>query len=115
MSQRKSFLTIVHDNSGHQGIDHTMARLSEMAYRVGMGMDIAHYCTHCFTCQVNKAPEQTTEPLQPVIATKSCELVAVDILKVPISVEGNQFIPVIQNYFSKWPFARALPLKRLRE
>ena len=109
MSQRKTFLTIAHDNSGHQGIDHTMARLSEMAYWVGMDKDIAHYCTHCFTCQVNKAPEQTPAPLQPVIATKPWELVAVDILKVPMSAEGNQFILVIQDYFSKWPFARALP------
>ena len=108
-SQRKTFLTIAHDDSGHQGIDRTMARLSEMAYWVGMGKDVAHYCTHCFTCQVNKAPEQTPAPLQPVIATKPWELVAVDILKVPMSAEGNQFILVIQDYFSKWPFARALP------
>ena len=90
-SQRKTFLTIAHDDSGHQGIDRTMARLSELAYWVGMGKDVAHYCTHCFTCQVNKAPEQTPAPLQLVIATKPWKLVAVDILKVPMSAEGNQF------------------------
>ena len=62
-SQRKTFLTFAHDDSGHQRTDCTMARLSEMVYWVGMGKDTAHYCTHCFTCQVNKAPEQTPAPL----------------------------------------------------
>ena len=48
-------------------------------------------------------------PLQPVIASKPWELVAVDILKVPMSSSGNQYILVAQDYFSKWPFARAMP------
>ena len=32
-----------------------------------------------------------------------------DILKVPRSAKGNQYLLVVQDYFSKWPFARALP------
>ena len=32
-------------------------------------------------------------------------MVAVDILKVPPSLQGNQYILVAQDYFSKWPFA----------
>ena len=36
-------------------------------------------------------------------------MVAVDILKVPISSRGNQYLLVIQDYFSKWPFAIPLP------
>ena len=32
-----------------------------------------------------------------------------DILKVPRSAEGNQYLLVVQDYFSKWPFARAFP------
>ena len=66
-----------------------MARLSEIAYWVGMGKDVAHHCTHCSNYQVTKAPEHTTAPLQPVLATKPWELVAVNILKVPMSVEEN--------------------------
>ena len=44
-----------------------------------------------------------------MISSKPWELVAVDILKVPRSAEGNQYLLVVQDYFSKWPFARALP------
>jgi len=36
-------------------------------------------------------------------------MVAVDILKVPPSLQGNQYILVAQDYFSKWPFAMAMP------
>ena len=34
---------------------------------------------------------------------------AVDILKVPISFQGNQYILVAQDYFSKWLFAQEMP------
>ena len=107
-SQQKTFLTIVHEDSGHQGIDRTLARLSEMAYWVGMGKDVVRHCTHCYKCQITKAPEQSPAPLQPIIASKPWELVAVDVLKVPLSTSGNQYLLVVQDYFSKWPFAKAL-------
>ena len=85
-SQRKTFLNIAHDDSGHQGVDHTMARLAEITYWVGMGKDIMHHCTHCFKCQINKAPAQQ-----------------------PMSARGNQYLLVFQDHFSKWPFAKAIP------
>ena len=36
-------------------------------------------------------------------------MVAEDILKVLMCSRGNQYILVAQDYFSKWPFARAIP------
>ena len=107
-SQRKSFLNMAH-NSGHQRIDRTMARLSEIAYRVGMGKDVVHYCTHYFRCQITKAPAPKPAPLQLVITSKPWEFVAVDILKVPMLTRGNQYLLVVQDHFSKWPFAKAIP------
>ena len=107
-SQRKIFLTTAHEDSRHQGIDRTLSRLSEVAYWVGMGKDVVHHCTHCLKYKVSKAPPSKPAPLQPVISSKPWELVAVDILKVPRSAEGNQYLLVVQDYFSKWPFARAI-------
>ena len=108
-SLRKAFLTNAHDHSGHQGISHTLSSLSEIAYWVGMSSDVAHYCNHCSTCQTTKALPNHPAPLQPVIASRPWELIAVDILKVPMSARGNQYILVAQDYFSKWPFAQAMP------
>ena len=107
-SLQRSFLKIAHEESGHQGIDRTLDRLSEVAYWVGQGRDVVHHCRYCIRCQFTKAPESMPAPLQPVITSKPWELVAVDILKVPPSSQGNQYVLVVQDYFSKWPFARGL-------
>lgn len=107
-SQQQSFLRMAHEQSGHQGVDRTLARLSEMAYWVGMARDVVRHCRYCRRCQFTKAPETMPAPLQPVIASQPWEMVAVDILKVPMSSRGNQYILVAQDYFSKWPFARAI-------
>ena len=106
---RKQFLQIAHDQAGHQGSDRTLARLSELAYWVGMGKDAGHYCNHCTTCQITKAPPNQAAPLQPIVANRPWEMTAVDILKVSMSSRGNQYLLVIQDYFSKWPFAVPLP------
>ena len=86
-----------------------MARLSQIAYWVGLGRDVAHHCRLCVRCQLTKAPNNQPAPLQPVIARRPWELVAVNILKVPMSTTGNQYLLVAQDYFSKWPFAQAMP------
>ena len=104
-SMRKQLLKNAHDNAGHQGADRTMARLSEAVYWVGMGKDVNTHCSHCVTCQHTKAAASRPAPLQPVVASRPWELVAVDILKVPMSRQGNQYMLVVQDYFSKWPFA----------
>ena len=108
-SLKKTFLAIAHNESGHQGISHTLSSLSEIAYWVGMSRDVAHYCKYCVTCQTTKALPNHPAPLRPVIASRPWELIAVDILKVPVSAQGNQYILVVQDYFSKWPFAQAIP------
>lgn len=108
MSQQASFLRMAHDQSGHQGVDRTLARLSKMTYWAGMAHDVICHCRYCRRCQITKAAETMPAPLQPVIDSQPREMVAVDILKVPISSRENQYILVAQDYFSKWPFAQAI-------
>ena len=91
-SLQREFLQTVHDKAGHQGTDITMARLSEIAYWVGMAKDVGYYCNHCTTCKIT--------PLQLIVASRPWEMLAVDILKVPMSSRGNQYLLVIQNFFS---------------
>ena len=108
-SLKQAFLRNAHEEAGHQGSDRTMAQLAEVAYWVGMGRDVAHHCRICVKCQVTKSPARKPASLQPVLASRPWEMVAVDILKVPVSSRGNQYVLVVQDYFSKWPFACALP------
>ena len=78
-SLQKQFLKKAHDESGHQGAERTMARLSEGAYWIGMAKAVSNYCNHCVTCQRTKALATPPAPLQPVIASRPWQLVAVDI------------------------------------
>ena len=90
-------------------MERTLDRLMQNAYWVGMAKDVGQYCSCCIKCQITKAPPHMPVPLQPVIASRPWELVAVDVLKVPISLQGNEYILVAQDYFSKWPFAVPMP------
>ena len=108
-SLQKHFLTEAHDHAGHQGAERTLDRLMQNAYWVGMARDVAQYCNHCIKCQTTKGRPGVPASLQPVIASRSWELVAVDVLKVPMSLQGNEYILVAQDYFSKWPFAVPMP------
>ena len=108
-SLQKTFLRLAHDESGHQGIDRTLSRLLDIAYWVGISKSVVRHCTFCVKCQLSKAPLTNPAPLQPIIATQPWEMVAVDVLKVPTSTKGNQYLLVVQDYFSKWPFAFPMP------
>ena len=68
-SLRREFLQTVYDKAGHQSTDRTMARLSEIAYWVGMAKDVGYYCNHCTTCQITKALASQPAPLQPIVAS----------------------------------------------
>ena len=59
--------------------------------------------------QTNQSPPHNQHPPQLVIASRPWELVAVEILKVSMSARGNQYLLVVQNHSSKWPFAKAIP------
>ena len=56
-SKQDSLLRMSHEQLGHQGADRTLARLSDMAYWVGMARDVIRHCKHCRKCQITKAPE----------------------------------------------------------
>ena len=89
-SLQNLFLKLAHDDSGLQGVDHTMSKLSDMVYWIGMGRKVADYCKFCVKCQYCKVSAPKPVPIQPVIATRPWEMVAVDVLKVPVSANGNQ-------------------------
>ena len=74
-------------------------------HKLPTGYIIAHYAQHV---RVNKSLPAQPAPLHDY-CLPTMELVAVDILKVPQSSQGNQYILVPEDYFSKWPFAQSKP------
>ena len=71
--------------------------------------DVASYCLKCSKCQAAKLPLPTRAPLETVPIGRPWQMVAVDILEVPISYHRNRYLLVIQDYFTKWADAIPLP------
>ena len=86
-SCRSALLSEHHDSvsAAHLGINKTTARIRQVGYWVGMLNDIDKYCRECTVCQRTKPTLPTNAPLSSVPIGRPWEMVAVDILEVPIS------------------------------
>ena len=67
------------------------------------------FCNNCVICQRSKLPNPTPASLCSIPIGRTWQMIAVDILEVPISTNGNRYLMVVQDYFTKW--AEAISLK----
>ena len=95
--------------AGHQGKEKTLERLRKEAYWVGMAQDVERYCRECTICQKSKLAMPTQAPLRNIPIGRPWQMLAVDILEVPVSRNNNRYLLVIQDYFTKWVEAIPLP------
>ena len=109
-SQRQNILYRCHDipSAGHQGIAKTLKRVQQEAYWVGMAKEVQLYCINCTVCQKAKPPLPPRAPLVNTPIGKPWQMLAIDILEVPVSPNNNRYLLVIMDYFTKW--AEAVPL-----
>ena len=99
-SMKSFFLQQCHDipSAGHQGFEKSLDHLRHQVYWIGMAMDVRTYCELCDSCHRAK---DSLPPRVPLINTpigKPWEMIAVDVLKLPVSSKGNQYLLVIQDY-----------------
>ena len=48
-------------------------------------------------------------PLRPIPAHRPFQLLAIDVMDLPLTEDGNRHVVVIQDLFTKWPFIFAVP------
>ena len=110
VSMRPQALIRNHDipTAGHQGAERTLHRLRKEAYWISMAKDVERHCQECTKCQQSKLPMPQRAPLTNVPVGRPREMIAVDILEVPVSSNNNRYLLVVQDYFTKW--AEAIPL-----
>ena len=113
-SLRTLALESLHDSdfSGHFGEHRTMARVRLRYYWPGYMEDVKNWCRTCHVCQRRKGPKsKNVAPLTSIDTGKGpFENIALDILKLPLTERGNQYLLVIEDFFSKW--VEAFPLER---
>ena len=94
----------------HEGFKSTYERLKKTCYWKGMTVDIRRYIQNCTTCQLNKKNEipNPTEKYVTEVEAPFTHL-GLDIIgPLPITQQGNQYIIVLVDYFTKWVEAQSL-------
>ena len=66
-----------------------------------MAKDVEHYCSICGICQKAKLPLPQKAPFILVPIGAPWQMIAVDILEVPISTNNSCYLLVVQDYFTK--------------
>jgi len=98
-------LEVCHDSGsgGHLGREKTQEKAASMGYWVGMCADVERWCRDCVTCQVAESERAPRPLLTSHVVGKPWDTLAMDFLEVPPSIDGNRYLLVIQDYFTKWP------------
>ena len=109
---RHSFFKAMHavPLGAHQGINRTMLQLQQRYYWPNMLGDIKIWCAQCHTCmRTKRLPINLRSPLQQQISGAPFERVAVDLMgPFEKTSNGNLYIAVFQDYFTKWVIAEPL-------
>ena len=96
---------------GHLGAEKTLGRLRERFFWPGNTRDVTEWCRTCANCVTKKMPvPKQRAPLQTIKAGYPLQIVAVDITgPFPESDNGNSYILVASDYFTRWTEAYAIP------
>ena len=77
----------------------------------GMNNDIGQYVKSCPACQTTTDFKTVSNELHPIAVVSPWYHIGMDLIKMPTSKHGNKHILSIDDYFTKWPEAVAIPDK----
>lgn len=99
--------------SGHFAGPKLYNTLSQQWWWSGMYNDVMAYCKQCPECAiVTGSGCQHRPPLKPIPVERPFQKVAVDIMDLPCTEQGNKHVIVFQDMFSNWPLVFPIPDQR---
>ena len=109
----KMILEANHDSvmSGHLGFKKSLSRIRQNYYWYKMKDSVRNYVLACKVCGARKRPQKSPRaPLKNYQQGAPLDRIAMDILgPFPISDQGNRYILVVGDTFTKWIEAYAIP------
>jgi len=74
-----------------------------------MRADVRKYCCSCLVCASRKGNAHSIKPaLQPIPVGGPFHRIGVDVLQLPLTLDGNQYVVVFIDYLTKWVEAFAV-------
>ena len=110
---RKRIFQELHVNriSGHFGRDRTVDLIQRRFYWPNIAESVKRWCETCDMCaRCKPGPRIQKSPLKQIRVNQRFQVIALDIFgPLPITNDGNEYILVIGDHFTKWVEAFALP------
>src|SRR5699024_3757580 len=111
--EKQQILKEIHDNNGHLGFYKSAQAIRERFYWPHWKNELKLYLKKCFECQSKKNDlEPHKEDMCPLESEEVFERVHVDLCGPLTESDGNTYILVLQDAFSKW--IEATPISNTR-
>ena len=76
----------------------------------GMYKDVTAFCKSCPQCAIVSGGSKTHKPLlHPIPVQRPFQIMGVDIMELPKTKKGNQYVVVFQDFLTKWPIVFPIP------
>eukprot|EP00731_Ephydatia_muelleri_P000008 Em0001g8a len=76
----------------------------------GMYTDVLQFCRSCPECAIATGGGRPVKPLlSPIPVQRPFQIFGVDLMELPATSQGNKYVVVFQDFFSKWPLVFPVP------
>ena len=107
-------LRLVHDQpmAGHPGRDKTLAATRKLYYWPRMKVDVENYVARCVSCAMHKGTTHGQAPILEYPAPeRAWDVVSIDLLKLPKSHHGSDYLLVCVDHFSRYTILTPIKTK----
>ena len=93
----------LHEEQCHMGIQKTLLKIKMRYYWPRMTADVEKWCQECNICQRRQNPNPKPRTgLQQIVSTRPGEVVHADILELTKTEQGNKYVLVLMDSFTKY-------------
>ncbi len=88
--------------TSHPGCDRTLSITRKKYYWPTMRLDIEQHIAQCLSCAKTKCTTQTAPTLEYLLPAEPFDVVGIDLLHLPHTLQGSSYVIVCVNHFSRF-------------